>query len=52
MFKSLHPFLKQDNESMGDFISALARQMLTNAENHLVINTPSRVIKYVRFNMN
>ena len=34
---------------MATFISSLARQMVTNFENQLMMETPKRLIRYVRF---
>jgi hypothetical protein len=48
-FYTLYPYSKPQNEYMGAFICALSRQMYTNIVNHVVMNTSSHVIKYVRF---
>ena len=37
------------NENMNDFLSSLPRQTMTNFKNHVVMNTRSHVIRYVRF---
>ena len=42
-------FPKPKSKYLGDFIAALARQMMTNLVNHVVMNTSPHVIKYVRF---
>jgi hypothetical protein len=49
MSSLLSPFPIPKNEYMGDFLASLARQMLTNIVNHVVMNTGPRVIKHVRF---
>jgi len=50
--RELHPFQKPRNKYMNHFLAALARQLLTNLVNHVVMNTKSRVIKYIRFKYN
>ena len=49
-FSLLRPsFERPQNAHMGTFISSMARQMLTNFENQLMMEVPKRLVRYVRF---